>query len=350
MALPRVRGGQDRLTCGGALQGRRPLSDKLPKVASSTVNVPRLVVDPTFVARLQSIVVADAARQATQILERIPAELLARGESGDYYYPLENIQRDAAGGGRWAWREFSVTDREGTKWDSSIRSHDADRKPVESEMLARLENYARISLTIEWGAGVGTNARSISVSIWDAYSRSIVINADDDAIISLRSEVVALVGEFSEPEPESRAPVPFNIFIGHGGDRKWEAVRDYIAAAGFEVEAFESDDRSSRATLEVVEQMITNAAVAVIVMTGADRAGDRLLARQNVVHELGFAQGRLGVQNTIILLEDGTEQFSNIAGMTQIRFRPGEAHTTKDEVLAALANRQRRRQALDPRN
>lgn len=154
----------------------------------------------------------------------------------------------------------------------------------------------------------------------------------------------SLLEEYVKLDLLTRALPPFKVFIGHGGDRKWEAVRDYIEAADYPTVSFESDDRVGQATLEVVEQMISEASVAVVLMTGVDRLkSGKLLARQNVVHEIGFAQGRLGARNTIVLLEEGTEEFSNIAGLTQIRFRTGEVHTTRQEVLACVANRHRDR-------
>ncbi|MBT2496403.1 nucleotide-binding protein [Microbacterium sp. ISL-59] len=135
---------------------------------------------------------------------------------------------------------------------------------------------------------------------------------------------------------------PFKVFIGHGGDTKWEVVRDFIDAAGYDTTYFEGDDRIGRTTFEVVEQMISEASVAVIVMTGVDVLTDgRKLARQNVIHELGFSHARLGQRNTLILLEEGADEPSNIAGVTQIRFPNGDANRTKVELLAALANRKR---------
>lgn len=142
---------------------------------------------------------------------------------------------------------------------------------------------------------------------------------------------------------------PFKVFIGHGGDTKWEVVRDFIDAAGYDTTYFEGDDRIGRTTFEVVEQMISEASVAVVVMTGVDVLTDgRNLARQNVIHELGFSHARLGQRNTLILLEDGTDEPSNIAGVTQIRFPNGDANRTKVELLAALANRKREHEGTAP--
>jgi predicted nucleotide-binding protein len=83
--------------------------------------------------------------------------------------------------------------------------------------------------------------------------------------------------------------------------------------------------------------MLEESSFALIVMTGEDETKDgKLHARQNVVHEAGLFQGKLGFSRAIILLEDGTEEFSNIYGLQQIRFPKGKIIETFGEVLAVL--------------
>jgi predicted nucleotide-binding protein len=76
---------------------------------------------------------------------------------------------------------------------------------------------------------------------------------------------------------------------------------------------------------------------ALLVMTGEDEMKDEMiLVRQNVIHEAGLFQGWLGFNRAIVLLEDGTEEFSNIHGLQQIRFSKGRIAETYGEVLAVL--------------
>ena len=72
-------------------------------------------------------------------------------------------------------------------------------------------------------------------------------------------------------------------------------------------------------------------------MTGEDTQNDGTLrARQNVVHETGLFQGRLGFSRGIVLLESGAEEFSNLYGIQQIRFAKGSIRETFGDVLANI--------------
>ena len=135
--------------------------------------------------------------------------------------------------------------------------------------------------------------------------------------------------------PEHRPP--FKVFIAYGGGRAWEVVRDYLNRAEIEVDAFTETERVSRFTIDVVSEMIYSASMAVIVMTGADQRSDGTKhARENVIHEAGFAQGALGIRNTLILAEEDVVVPSNLAGVTYIPFAVGEVHTTADRVIARI--------------
>jgi predicted nucleotide-binding protein len=72
-------------------------------------------------------------------------------------------------------------------------------------------------------------------------------------------------------------------------------------------------------------------------MTGEDLTADgRALTRQNVVHEAGLFQGHLGFSKAIAVLENGTEEFSNIHGLQQIRFSRGNIKEAFGDIIATL--------------
>jgi predicted nucleotide-binding protein len=79
---------------------------------------------------------------------------------------------------------------------------------------------------------------------------------------------------------------------------------------------------------------------AFIILTGEDETADGVLrARQNVVHELGLFQGRLGFDRAIILLEQECEEFSNIAGLQTIRFPRNNIMAISEEIRRVLEER-----------
>ena len=90
-------------------------------------------------------------------------------------------------------------------------------------------------------------------------------------------------------------------------------------------------------TKERLETMLDGAVFAFLVMTGEDeRADGKKVARANVIHEVGLFQGRLGFERAIVLLEDGCEEFSNIVGLTQIRFPAGKVSAQFEEIRRVL--------------
>ncbi len=83
--------------------------------------------------------------------------------------------------------------------------------------------------------------------------------------------------------------------------------------------------------------MVAKSSFAVLIMTGEDEQADgERRARQNVIHEAGLFQGRLGFARAILLLEEGVEEFSNVQGVQYIRFSKGNIKETFGEVLATL--------------
>jgi predicted nucleotide-binding protein len=83
--------------------------------------------------------------------------------------------------------------------------------------------------------------------------------------------------------------------------------------------------------------MLNEASFAFLVLTAEDEKEDGTKhARENVIHELGLFQGRLGFRRAIILLEDGCQEFSNIHRLTQIRFPAGRIDVAFEEIRRVL--------------
>jgi predicted nucleotide-binding protein len=115
--------------------------------------------------------------------------------------------------------------------------------------------------------------------------------------------------------------LPRNVFIGHGRSRAWEDVRDFVHELGLEVEEFNQEATAGMTTTARLNSMMEASAFAILVMTGEDRRSEGTLhARENVVHEIGLFQGRLGNERAIVLRQEGTSIPSNLHGLTYIEF------------------------------
>lgn len=143
--------------------------------------------------------------------------------------------------------------------------------------------------------------------------------------------------EKSDPVEEDIIISP-NIFIGHGGSDQWRDLKDHLQDKHeYDVIAYETGARAGHSIRDILESLLQESSFAILVFTGEDKLSDGTMhARQNVIHEAGLFQGRLGFNRAIILLEEGTEDFSNINGIQQIRYSKNKIKETFGDVLATL--------------
>lgn len=140
------------------------------------------------------------------------------------------------------------------------------------------------------------------------------------------------------PAPPAPLPPAPRVFIGHGRAPDWRDLKDHLREQhGYRVEAYETGTRTGHTIRDVLDKMLGRANFAVLVLTGEDELNDgQMRPRENVVHETGLFQGRLGWTRAIMLVEEGVEPFSNIAGIQQLRYEKGQIRSTFGDVLASL--------------
>lgn len=161
----------------------------------------------------------------------------------------------------------------------------------------------------------------------DSTDASVVVEAAQNLVPTVRGRLV-----------ESSANDLFKVFLGHGGDDQWRVLRDALRDGhGFEVEAYEAQVRTGQVIRDVVEGMIATSHAAVLVLTRVDEMKDgSWRGRQNVVHEIGYAQARLGWDRVVVVVEEGVEIPSNLDGTMQVRYRRGQISSIEGQVAAAL--------------
>lgn len=174
----------------------------------------------------------------------------------------------------------------------------------------------------------------------DTATRVAITSSTRESILRLSNVVDACAENCFVPEPTEpikELPKP-KIFIGHGSSPQWRDLKDHLHDQhGYDVVSYETGSRAGHTIRDVVSEMLDKSSFAILVMTGEDTMSNGTVrARQNVIHEIGLFQGRLGFTKAIVLKEEGTEEFSNIHGVHQIRHSKGGIKETFGDVLAVL--------------
>lgn len=141
-----------------------------------------------------------------------------------------------------------------------------------------------------------------------------------------------------EPEPTTTPEQKPKVFIGHGRSPLWRELKDHLTDKhNYEVVAYEVGSRAGHTIRDILEDMLTRSSIAFLVLTGEDRDDEgNIHARENVIHETGLFQGRLGFPRAIVVLEKGTVEFSNIHGIDQLRFSAGNIREVFGDVIAII--------------
>lgn len=125
-----------------------------------------------------------------------------------------------------------------------------------------------------------------------------------------------------KPKQKSNSSGEGKVFIGHGKSKLWLSIQLFLQDdLELKTLTFESESRTSESIVNILDEFLNESSFAILIMTAEDETSDgKIRARQNVIHEAGLFQGRLGFDKVVILKQDGTEEFSNIAGLQYIPF------------------------------
>jgi predicted nucleotide-binding protein len=142
------------------------------------------------------------------------------------------------------------------------------------------------------------------------------------------------------PVPVKPRPTPVkpSIFIGHGRSPLWRDLKDHLTdKQGYSVTAYEVGARAGHTIRDILSELLVGSSFALLVLTGEDETSEgELRARQNVIHELGLFQGKLGFPRAIAVVERGVEMLSNLDGVQQLRFNSGNIAEVYGDVIATL--------------
>ena len=186
---------------------------------------------------------------------------------------------------------------------------------------------------------VDTERKDYYFSIYSRPSRSTTIQIETPS----RAEIESVFNVFEKDWQQFKIELPVVeespvIFIGHGRSTAWRDLKDHLTDKhNYKIEAFETGARAGHTIRDILDEMLNKSSMALLVLTGEDETvSGGMSARQNVIHETGLFQGKLGFGRAIVLLEEGTSEFSNLHGIQQIRFSKNNIKESFGDVLATI--------------
>jgi predicted nucleotide-binding protein len=115
---------------------------------------------------------------------------------------------------------------------------------------------------------------------------------------------------------------PRRTFISHGRSKDWYEVQAHLEK-DLKLDTLELAQEASQGQT-IIEKLESNADrcdAAVIVMSGDDAdASGQARVRENVMHEIGYFQGKYGRNNVVLLHEDGVSVPTNLSGIVYIAY------------------------------
>jgi len=139
---------------------------------------------------------------------------------------------------------------------------------------------------------------------------------DIDQIFEIRAN-----SQLEQPRQEAAR----RVFISHGRSNDWRVVQPFIERdVGLPTTELAQEASLGRTIIEKLMDTAARCDSAVIVMTGDDVANeDEARVRENVMHEIGFFQGRYGRNAVVLLHEEGVNIPTNLAGVAYVAFPKG---------------------------
>ncbi len=210
---------------------------------------------------------------------------------------------------------------------------DADVTAMEQRVRSWSEANVRI-LREAFRTGAAADAYGLSRAILGSRFSTPITERTAAIARVLLLGTAALEGLLSRVEDTDDSTLHSRIFIGHGRSPDWRELKEFLEdRLRLPTDEFNRTPVAGRGNTERLGEMLDSAALALLVLTAEDERRDGgFQARQNVIHEAGLFQGRLGWTKAIILLEEGCEIFSNVDGLGHIPFPSGRIKAAFEDI------------------
>lgn len=203
-----------------------------------------------------------------------------------------------------------------------------------NETIAKEYSYASGSTSIApdpiWGNPFPT--------LYSNFVNRITAKLDKLESIIGRIELFQVTKDIEGNVTENHLMTDNLIFIGHGRSKLWARLKVFLEdELKVNTVSYESESRVGDSIVPILEELLRSASFAILILTAEDETKDgKIRARQNVIHETGLFQGKLGFKKAIILRQEGIEDLTNLAGVQYIKFSDDNIEQTFYEVSRVL--------------
>jgi predicted nucleotide-binding protein len=142
------------------------------------------------------------------------------------------------------------------------------------------------------------------------------------------------------PVPEKRRPI--GVILVHDGHSQRGDVRRFVEQrCGIPVHEIDAATVADTQVAALMPRLLARSSFAICLLTGGSRSSPaeisaRSRADHHVVHQAGILQGRYGFGRVAILVEEGCDTFSNIAGLVRLHFPVGRVSSVFLELERML--------------
>lgn len=113
-----------------------------------------------------------------------------------------------------------------------------------------------------------------------------------------------------------------NVFISHSKSPLWKEAEDFIKN-DLRHETITIKKQPDREALDIcmLDEETDDCDFAIVIVTADDEPSDsKSLARQNIIHEIGFLQGKFGPENVLVLKQSGLKDYTRATGIEYAEF------------------------------
>ena len=130
-----------------------------------------------------------------------------------------------------------------------------------------------------------------------------------------------------------------SVFISHGRSDDWMKIQLFLEKeAEFRTIELQQLASCGRSIMDKLQDAAARCSFAVIVMTGDDGSlAGPARVRENVMHEIGFFQGRLGLDRVVLVYEEGVSMPSNLGGIVYLPFVRGQIESVYGKLVRELS-------------